>query len=61
MHANVYAFKILIGAGACLSLQTREGLTVLHLTILWGDNLGIVQALIDSNTSAIPLEAQDKW
>ncbi len=60
MHANVYAFNILIGAGARLGFQTREGLTVLHLTILWGDNLGIVQALIDSSTCAIPLEARDK-
>lgn len=60
MHANVYAVKRLFHAGACLNLGTRHGHTILHLAVLCGDNLGIVQALIDSNTSVIFLEAQDK-
>lgn len=61
MNANAYVFKRLIHAGARLNTQTIGGLTILHLAILYADNVGIVQALIDTSTSVIELEAQDTY
>lgn len=61
MNANACVFRKFIHAGARLDTQAIGGLTILHLAVLYADNVGIVQALIDTSTSVIELEAQDTY